>query len=333
MAEDITEIKDSFFQKAWWVRLGQLDSSGGFIESFSTNTLDFAAEIDASAESSSGSETPQISLIKIYNVGKDVITMVGGNYQLYIKVEAGYVFKDGKIQENLTQLPEIYLGFIHYSRTYSEGVDVITEFHCTPAFDKLATARINKQFNKGTFKKDVFTALASAAGLSLKMDYKNRDSDKLKTAKTIEGGVSQKLTEWCNQTNTVNYVEKGVLYILDEDTKVQGKFVHKIPLSLIKGTVSLSVDVAQVIKKGANRTPDAELTTFLYPAINLRDVIDVQVPDYTKPIDEKNPTAVPFVTQQFVVTSYTHSLESQGAGAWETRISGKGEQIKEGANA
>ena len=327
MAESTIPVDSAFFQKAWWVRLGQLSSSGGFTESFSTNTLDFDAVIDASAESSSGSETPQVSIIKLYNVGRDVITMVGGNYQLYIKIEAGYVFKEGKVSESLPNLPEIYLGFIHYSRTYSEGVDVVTEFHCTPAFDKLATARISKQFNKGTFKKDVFVALASAAGLALKMDYKNRDTEKLKTAKTIEGGVSQKLTEWCNQTDTINYVEKGILYILDKDTKVQGKLIHNIPLSLIKGVVNLSVDVSKVIKEGAKRAPDVEFTTFLYPAINLRDVVNVKIPDYTKP-PTKTSEPVPYVEQQFVVTSYTHSLQSQGTGGWETRISGKGEQAE-----
>lgn len=309
------------FQKLWRISIGQYNE-GVFSPLFIMTEHKFAADIRASAGETSSSETPPVTMIQLFNIGYERTSIVSGSPNLYIKIEAGYLFS-GDTRNTFDSLPMVYLGFIHFSRTFQDGVDVITEVHCTPAQDKLARARINKEFNKGTFAKDIFKALAASADMPIVLNYKNKDKDKLKTSKTVEGATAGKLTEWCHRYKLHSYVEKGIIYVVDKEVSTKGEFIHEIPLTRIKGVAELSIDISQVLKESTTPSPDIELTTFLYPEINLRDVVIVEVPDYTTPPEVGK---VNVVKQQFVITSYSHKLDSGSSSTWDTHITAKGEQ-------
>lgn len=313
------------FQKMWKIAVGQFDG-GVFTPSFELTKHDFVAKIDAEGKGNSCSETPPISTISLYNVGHEIISILTSDSTLYVKLSAGYLFAGSSIQTTYESLPEVYTGYIHYSETKHQNVDVVTTLHCTPAFDKLSKARINKSYAKGTLASQIFTDIAnSAEGMTVVLDYKVKDSQKLKSKKTVEGISSIKLTEFCNKWELRSYVEKNVLYIVDKDAKVKsGGTMHVIPLSRVKGVVELSMDVAQIIKDKSKVVPEISFTTFLYPEITLYDGVRVDIPNYGVPV--KAGEAIATTQQDFVIMEYSHELDSSTGGSWETRISGKGEQ-------
>jgi len=312
------------FQKLWKVSVGQYND-GVFTTLFSTHEHKFTANIDCEATSASNTEAPQVSSISLYNLGYERIALLSGGYTLYVKIEAGFLYS-GTTRNTVDALPMVYLGFIHYSYTSSDGVDVITELHCTPAFDKLARATINKEFNKGSFAKDIFLEIGRKAGIPVILNYKARDTEKLKTSKTVEGTAAAKLSEWCRKYKLKSYVDKGTLYVVDIEVKVVGALRHFIPLELQLGSAELSIDNSKILKKGVKPSPDINFNTFLYSQININDVVNVELIDYSKAPVEVGKESITRIQQEFVVTGYSHILDSGSGGSWETRIRGTGDQ-------
>lgn len=313
------------FQKMWKISVGEGDGED-FTPSFEITRHNFTASIQAEGKSTSSSETPPITTISLYNIGHELISTLSSNYNLYIKVQAGYLYSGSyNVATTYASLPIVFTGFVHYTETTRKGVDVVTTVHCTPAFDKLSKATINKAYAKGDLVNQIFKDLAnSAKGLNLQLNFKEKDTLTLKSKKTVEGLSSVKLTELCHKWKLRSYIEDNTLYIVDKDAKVKkGGTVHKIPLQRVKGVIETSTDLAQVIKERSEAVPEVSFTTFLYPSIRLYDGVKVQIPDYSNTAEAGKP--INTIEQEFVVMEYSHELDSGDGGTWETRIKGKGE--------
>lgn len=309
------------FQKLWKVQVGQF-LEGGFTPLFELTRERFKASIKAEVQSKASGEVPQVSKVRLYNLGYDQIEALSNATNTHIQIDAGYVYQEGSIN-TVDTLPTIYIGKIIHSRTFQQAADVITEVSCVPNYSASSNARCNKVFRKGASVLSIFRYLASTMSLPLEYNSTKLDNLTLRVNKTVEGASAKKMTEWCDIYKLRWVTERNRILLVDKEVQTKANFDHKIPLSLIKGEAETSIDLRKTLKEGTEPVINFNITTFLYSKIRLGDTVVVETVDYSVPRQVGNKKVI---EQGFVVDSYTHVMDSHEGNQWDTVITGKGEQ-------
>lgn len=241
---------------------------------------------------------------------------------MYVEVRAGYLY-DGDQVFTTDDLPIVYLGSVIFSNTTRTSTDLMTTFACTAFNDRAAQAKANRQFTAGAKVKEVFNYLAKTVQMPIRHDWIKQEDLVILKDRIVEGATMSIVNDWCERYDLRMVTDKGVIKIIDKAVRHVSSLRHTIPLSRIKGYPSLAVDLSKVLKEKTTPVPDVTLETFLYPLISLNDSMLVELIDFSSPqiVGE-----YAIETQEFIVTSYTHKLDSHAVGSWETTITGKGSQ-------
>ena len=307
------------FQKLWKIQVGQF-LEGGFTPIYELTEERFKASIRAEVKSAKSGETPQTSKIQLYNIGYERVASLSDAENTHIQIDAGYLIEEGKYN-TVDTLPTIYIGKIVHSYTYQLGQDVVTELTCIPNYTESAKGVANKVFNEGVSVKDVFTYLASTMSLPLELKSKKLEKPKLIIKTTVEGTSAKKMSEWCDKYDLRWVTDKNRILVVDKEVEITTIADHQIPLRLVKGQVQTSVDLKKALKEKTKPVINYNFTTFLFAKIDLADVVEVDLVDYTvySEVGNKN-----VYTQSLVVEAYQHVMDSHEGTKWDTIITGKG---------
>lgn len=181
----------------FWMRVVELIAGGR-----SFNGDDF--EIDFKVLFST-SEDPDVSEVMIYNLTDSTIQSIES--KAIIILNAGYKGKG---------TPNILTGKIETVDTKWQGVDKITTIKASDGGFEWRKPRIQKSYAKGTTSTAIMQDLISVAGLGIG-DLSPPKTITYKLGRNVSGHVDVLLREFARDTGSKMYIDKGQIFIRDND--------------------------------------------------------------------------------------------------------------------
>ena len=165
-------------------------------------------------------EEPDISEVKIYNLSQNSIQSIGA--KAYAILNAGYKGDVGNILS----------GKIENISTVWEGVDKATVLKVSDGGFEWRNAKANKTYQAGTKASYIMADLASILGLEVGEISPKNDID-YKLGKSISGHVETALKQLVKDTESKMYINKGRIFIRDENKGTETGFLLNSDTGLI----------------------------------------------------------------------------------------------------
>jgi len=165
-------------------------------------------------------EEPDISEVKIYNLSQNSIQSIGA--KAYAILNAGYKGDVGNILS----------GKIENISTVWEGVDKATVLKVSDGGFEWRNAKINKTYQAGTKASYIMADLASILGLEVG-EISPKNDIEYKLGKSISGHVETALKQLVKDTESKMYINKGRIFIRDENKGTETGFLLNSDTGLI----------------------------------------------------------------------------------------------------
>lgn len=157
-------------------------------------------------------EEPDISEIKIYNLSDGTIASIAAKE--YVILNAGYKGDVGNILS----------GKIENISTEWQGVDKVTEIKVSDGGFEWRDTRIQKTYQADSTASYIMNDLAAMTGLEI-AEISPKEDMTYKRGKSISGSVETALRQLVKDTDSKMYIDKGRLYIRDEDKGTETGFL------------------------------------------------------------------------------------------------------------
>ena len=160
----------------------------------------------------STSEDPDVSEISIYNLAKESIAAIEA--KAYVVLNVGY---KGDIGNILT-------GKVEQVSSSWEGVDKITTLKVSDGGFEWRGSRIQKTYAKGSKASYIMQDLSGLLGLEV-VEISPKKDITYQLGRTVSGDVEKALKQLAKDTESKMYIDKGKLYIRDEDKGTETGFL------------------------------------------------------------------------------------------------------------
>ena len=182
-------------------------------------------------------EEPDISEIRIYNLSDSTIESIGA--KAYVILNAGYKGDVGNILS----------GKIENISTEWQGVDKITTLKVSDGGFEWRNATVNKTYQAGTKASYIMADLTSILGLEVG-EISPKNDIEYKLGKSISGRVEWALKRLVKDTESKMYINKGRIFIRDENKGTETGFLLNSDTGLISSPekVEEEKDGQKVIK-------------------------------------------------------------------------------------
>ncbi len=147
---------------------------------------------------------PDISEIKIYNLSENTIANIKS--KAYVILNAGYKGDVGNILS----------GKIEKITSEWEKVDKVTKITLSDGGFEWRNAKINKTYQKGITAKYIMQDLANILGLEI-AEINPTKNISYNLGRTINGSVGSALKQLVKDTGSKMYINKGKLYIREDN--------------------------------------------------------------------------------------------------------------------
>lgn len=168
----------------------------------------------------STSENPDVSEIEIYNLTKDSISAMES--KAYTILNVGYKGDIGNILS----------GKIEEITSRWEKVDKITTLKVSDGGFEWRSTRIQKTYAKGSTAKHIMQDLSGMLGLEV-VEVSPKKEITYQLGRTISGDVEKALKQLVEDTESKMYIDKGKLYIRDNDKGTETGFLLNSDTGLV----------------------------------------------------------------------------------------------------
>lgn len=194
-------------------------------------------------------EEPDISEIRICNLSNSTIESIGA--EAYVILNAGYRGDVGNILS----------GKIENISTIWEGVDKVTVLKVSDGGFEWRNAIVNKTYQAGMKASYIMADLANILGLEVG-EISPKNDIEYKLGKSISGYVERALKQLVKDTESKMYINKGRIFIRDENKGTEAGFLLNSDTGLIGSPEKVEEEDGQkVIKYKAQSLLNHKIST------------------------------------------------------------------------